>query len=642
MTRVRSTVEALQRLRLPTDLSFRCSGHAVAAAVLPASSDIGKSVEARIWELMLDGEATQRTFGPGCDMMPRFSPVDERLAFASDRLLTGRMSLFLMKADGEPTLLGELPGSVEQALWTSDGSALVVLSADRGLDGPATDGAVELWWGEKPDPIVMRRGSAWRRIFRVSASDGTSAEVGPERTTVWDFDLVDDVRAVALVSDDPSERGWYHARLALVDLLDRSVQYLYESTWQMQCPAADPSGGRVAFVEGWASDRGLVAGSIRVVDLQSGESWLVAADTLVDVTYVQWRDSESLWFAGWTEMGTNYGVVHLNSGVEWQEREDASISVSRFLAKITPAPDGAGMAAVREAGGEPAEVVYRANRGVPWQALSAFNDSATTNIDCHPEARTIEWRSRDGLHIRGLLLLPRDRPPGPSALVVSVHGGPTYSIKHTFDPGEVFPLVAAGYAVLLPNYRGSVGRGQDFTRTNVGDPGGAEFQDILCGVDWCVAQGIADNDRIGITGVSYGGYMTAWAVATSDHFRAAVMISGIANLMSCNYSCNHAFCEFIVGAPHTDPEARRLLVDRSPLTHVAGASAPTLVLHGAEDRCTPVGQGEEFYRALLDQGVETEMVIYPREGHGFQERAHQVDAWERCVEWFDRHLNRQA
>ena len=120
------------------------------------------------------------------------------------------------------------------------------------------------------------------------------------------------------------------------------------------------------------------------------------------------------------------------------------------------------------------------------------------------------------------------------------------------------------------------------------------------------------------------------------------MISGIANLMSCNYSCNHAFCEFIVGAPHTDPEARRLLVDRLPLTHVAGASTPTLILHGAEDRCTPVGQGEEFYRALLDQGVETEMAIYPREGHGFQERAHQIDAWGRCVAWFDRHLNRQA
>jgi dipeptidyl aminopeptidase/acylaminoacyl peptidase len=157
-----------------------------------------------------------------------------------------------------------------------------------------------------------------------------------------------------------------------------------------------------------------------------------------------------------------------------------------------------------------------------------------------------------------------------------------------------------------------------------------------------VADGVADPGRVGITGISYGGYMTAWAAATSDRFQAAVMISGISNLLSCHYACNHAFCEFIVGGPHWEAEPRRLMIERSPMVHVSRTSTPTLILHGREDLCTPLGQAEEFYRALADQGVETELVIYPREGHGFQERAHQLDAWQRIVAWFNRHLQGRA
>ena len=635
---VQQIVEALQRLHHASDLSFRHHGNALVAAVLPATTDIGKSIEGRIWELTLAGQATQLTHGPGCDGMPRCSPVDKRLAFVSDRLMSGRMSLFLLEQDGSSTPLGNLSGSVEQATWTPDASALFVLAADRGLDSSACDGAVRLWWGEKPDPEPVRPNTAWRRLFRVSASDGMTIEVGPDQRTVWDFDLIDERRAVALVSADSSERGWHRANLVLLDLHSRSVQHVYRSRWQMQGPTADPSGRRVAFVEGWASDRGLVAGGIRVVDLASGETSPVAGEVLTDISFVHWRDPMRLLFAGWSEFGTTYGVVHLDTGVEWQEREDAVVSDSRFLAKVSAAPDGSGLAAVREADHQAPEVVFRTSQETLWRPLSTFNDGAMAGLELAPEIREVEWCGHDDLPIRGLLLLPRDRPANPSALVVSVHGGPTLSVKHAFDPGQVLPLAAAGYAVLLPNYRGSIGRGPEFTLANLGDPGGAEFQDILHGVDWCVDQGIADIERVGITGVSYGGYMTAWAVATSDRFRAAVMISGISNLLSCHYTCNHAFCEFIVGGAHTEPEAQRLLVERSPLIHVATASTPTLILHGAEDRCTPLGQAEEFYRALADQGVETEIVTYPREGHGFQERAHQLDAWQRSVAWFDRHL----
>jgi dipeptidyl aminopeptidase/acylaminoacyl peptidase len=337
-------------------------------------------------------------------------------------------------------------------------------------------------------------------------------------------------------------------------------------------------------------------------------------------------------------MGSEYGIVRRDGTIEWREREDAVVGLNSFLAHIAASPDNKSIAAVREAAGRPAEVVYRRDPTSAWVPLSQLNDGIAAEIPGYPDLRAIEWEGAEGLAIRGLLLLPPDRRQGPMPLILDIHGGPTWSFKHGFNPGSALPLVAAGYAVLLPNYRGSVGRGQAFTRLNVGDPGGAEFEDILRGLDWCVREGIADPARIGVTGVSYGGYLTAWAAATSERFRAAVMVSGISDLLSYQYTANNGFSAAIIGAPLHDRAAQRLYIERSPLMHVSEKAPPTLILHGAEDHCTPLGQAEEFHRALLEHGVPTELVVYPREGHGFKERVHHADAWRRKVAWFDRHL----
>jgi dipeptidyl aminopeptidase/acylaminoacyl peptidase len=382
----------------------------------------------------------------------------------------------------------------------------------------------------------------------------------------------------------------------------------------------------------------LVAGEIRLLDLASHGVTSIAADDLSNVSSVDWRDANRLWFAGWSRMGAMYGVVHRNGTVEWTEREDATLGPTSFLAQISPAPDKAGFAAIRETVGVPSEITYRRGRDASWQPLTDFNQAVATELGSYPEVRPITWTGTDGLAIEGLLLLPRERGSTPLPMVVDVHGGPTWSVKHAFDPGFALPLAAAGFAVFLPNYRGNVGWGQAYAKLNVGDPGGAEFEDILRGIDWCVAAGFADPGRLGITGASYGGYLTAWAVATTRRFKAAVMVSGIANQWSCHYSCNHAFGEYIVGGAMAEEAPRRLAIERSPLMRLAGATTPTLILHGREDRCTPLGQAQELYSALVEQGAAAELVVYPREGHGLQERTHRRDAWQRTVGWFNRYL----
>jgi dipeptidyl aminopeptidase/acylaminoacyl peptidase len=630
-------LDLLDRVRSPVDLSLTHRGEAVAVAVFPAHFEAGSSYQSRIWRVPLDGApADQLTFGPRADALPRFSPTDDRLAFASEQPVPGRMSLFVLRPGHDPEQLGDLEGSVQEIRWTPDGSALLVLAVDEGGFGAATDGAIRLRWREAPDPDVFRPDMGWRRLFRVDAATGATTEVGPSGASVWEFDLVDATTAVALVSDDPSESGWYRARLALLDLEARTMRDLWIPERQVQSPAVDPSGHRVALVEGWSSDRGLVAGDIRLFDLETGDR--IGHDVnLSDVSSVGWLDDERLWFAGWRGFGSRFGIVVRDGEVRWSFEDDAVIGPNSFHARVEPTPAG-GFLAIRETLREPPEVVALDTSGAEpsWRTLTTFNDEVRSGLDWYPEVRPLAWEGAGGLEIHGLVMLPGGEPPHPT--IVVIHGGPTWAWKHSFDPGYALPLAAAGYAVFLPNYRGSTGRGQAFTRLNVGDPAGDEFEDILRGVDHVVDAGLADGDRLGVTGASYGGYLTGWAVCTTDRFKAGVMVSGIVDMLSCHLTCNHAFSEFIFEGDHRDPEKLRLFMERSPITHAANAKTPTLILHGSEDQCTPLGQAEELYQALVLNGTPTELVVYPREGHGFREREHAADAVRRTVEWFERYV----
>lgn len=625
-----------------TDLSISEDGTHLAVVAEPAHQERGESATSRVWGLIGDQPPSQLTTGPGSDRLPRWSPLDGRLAFASDRDHRGRMSPFLVAAGGaEAHSVGTIDGFVEDIAWSPGGRSIIVLAADQGLDAAAVDSAVKLEEAE-PDPKVRRPSVARRRLFRIDVSTGATEEIGPPELSVWEFDLLDDSIAAAVVSEDAREQGWYRAHIALVDLAEQTHREVYRPKWQIQSPAIAPSGDWIALTEGWSSDRGLVAGELKAVETESGRVVDLSPHT-GDVTWATWRDDESLWFAGWHEMGSRFGVVDLDGGVAWGIDEAATVGTSSFLGNIAPAQgEATRIAAIREAAGEPPELVTSEFGRDSWTPVSAFNGDVLAEPGSYPIVEEVEWSAADGEVVRGLLVRPPDAGR-PLPLVVNVHGGPTYAWKHSFDPGFSLPLAGAGFAVLLPNYRGSTGRGQAFTQLNIGDPGGREFEDIKSGVAYCVDEGIADADRVGIMGASYGGYMTAWAVATSRLFAAGVMISGISNLLSCYHTCNNApFYELILEGKPYDRADLTMYLDRSPIVHVAGATTPTLMLHGADDLCTPLGQAQEFYQALVDQQVPAELVVYPHEGHGFREREHQIDSWQRTRDWFDRYLGRGA
>jgi dipeptidyl aminopeptidase/acylaminoacyl peptidase len=227
-------------------------------------------------------------------------------------------------------------------------------------------------------------------------------------------------------------------------------------------------------------------------------------------------------------------------------------------------------------------------------------------------------------------------------LVVMPHGGPEGISMDGWNTRSGYPaqlFASAGFAVFEPNYRGSAGRGVAFGKADQGDLGGKEFDDVLAGIDALVAQGLVDAERVGMGGWSYGGYFSGLAATVhSKRFKAAMVGAAITNWMSFTGTSEIEHENSLVHWklwPYDQPE---LVWSRSPMAHAAKSKTPTLIVHGQDDTRVPPEQAKELYRALRHAKVATEVVFYPREGHGLGERAHQIDFMRRFVAWFDTHL----
>jgi dipeptidyl aminopeptidase/acylaminoacyl peptidase len=252
-----------------------------------------------------------------------------------------------------------------------------------------------------------------------------------------------------------------------------------------------------------------------------------------------------------------------------------------------------------------------------------------------PERAWVRWTAHDGLEIEGLLATPDG--PGPHALIVMVHGGPVWSYQDTWPGGTVPLLVSRGYAVFQPNPRGSTGRGQKFAGMVVGDMGGDDALDILAGIDALIERRVADPERIGITGGSYGGFMSCWLPTRDQRFKASVAISPVTDWYSQHFNSNIGRWDADFLRAHPEQPGGEYHA-RSPVLFADRVTTPTLLTAGRNDRCTPPGQAIEFYRALRWRGVETEVVIYPEEGHGVRNFPAILDLQTRTVAWFERFM----
>jgi dipeptidyl aminopeptidase/acylaminoacyl peptidase len=276
-------------------------------------------------------------------------------------------------------------------------------------------------------------------------------------------------------------------------------------------------------------------------------------------------------------------------------------------------------------------------RSGSYTTVKSLDVGFATHASSLERAERVAWRAPDGLEIQGWLLLPHGRPPLP--LIMNVHGGPVYH-AHPFwlgRGGANLLLLKRGFAIFLPNPRGSSGRGREFAHRVVGDMGGADTADCLSGLDHLVQEGIADERRLGVTGASYGGFMSSWLITQDTRFAAAVAIAPVTNQTTWHLLANIPhFVRLFLNDTYSHAGGRYF--QRSPVMHARKVRTPTLHLCGGLDTTTRPEEAVQFHNALREHGVHSVLVMYPQEGHGIRKWPAVIDFAARIVGWFEHHL----
>lgn len=620
----------------PQDPQLSPAGDRVAFTLVAASRP-DEHDRSSLWMLDLpSGVSRQFTAGPRSDSAPRWSPDGATIAFLSDRAEAGKKQVCLISAGGgEASPVTSWKGGVSTLQWSPDGTRIAFLGKDARTDEE------EQREKERRDHIVRDRDFKYDRLYIVSPGGGEPRLVSREgETHIIAFDWLPDASglvAIHVPSPLADDEGTGPSDIVRYDLADgsapRPVMRLETGVEQV---CVSPDCRWVAFRS--KAGRVTVADQLWVVPPAGGERRLLTPGYEGTIDRLLWSpNGREVRFVAHEDLWGALRAIDVETGEMWPLGSEAEERKGSYDAYLSQNAAGSAFAVVRHFSDRPPNVWVGQvggrleERTRCNERLAAYRFSA---------AEPIAWES-DGVEIHGLLHRPMDIQEGARCpLVVHVHGGPAWLWSDRFMAGwhDWAQLLAQrGYAVLLPNPRGSTGRGASYTDALVNDVGGNEFRDIMRGVDHVVGLGFVDADRLGIGGWSWGGYLTAWAVTQTDRFRCAVMGAGVSNLASDQGQndvprMNDDY--FDVSAYEDSAPYARV----SPVTYVRQAKTPTLILHGEKDERVAAPQAWEMYRGLTWAGVETELVTYPREGHPIKERAHQIDLLERVIAWYDRFL----
>ncbi|MBW4050514.1 MAG: S9 family peptidase [Proteobacteria bacterium] len=591
---------------------------------------------------LTSGDTRVLTFGPNTDRAPKLSPDGRRIAFLSDRRKAGDFQLYLLDADtGECRATPPVEGWVEYLQWSASGRRILLGVAGHGADLAGAQGAATTKTAAKDLPAWLptvdtgEEAYRWRRAWVYEVEENRVSQVSPADSNVWEAAWCGNDAITAIVSPGPSEGLWYSARLTVIETEGGASRVVYTPQDQLGWPSASPSGRHIAVVEALCSDRWIVAGDLRVIDTQSGEVRNLATRG-VDVTHTEWRSDRHLLLAGHRGFETVISLYDAQSGQLEELWASEEITTGGYYTAVAGFGEAGDCALVAEGFTRPPEIaIIRRGR---YQTIKSFDPGAHEALSVLGGVETVKWQAPDGLEIHGLLLKPVGR--GPHPVILNVHGGPVWHYRPYWLGRRsiaTLMLLKRGYAMFLPNPRGSTGRGQAFVRPVLGDMGGADTHDYLSGLDHLVKRGLADPARLGVTGVSYGGYMTAWLITQDRRFGAAVAVSPVTNQVTEHLISNIPhFVSLFLKDTYTNPGGKYF--DRSPINFAHQAKTPTLSTCGVLDRCTPSEEAVQFHNALLENGVKSALVTYPQEGHGVRKWPATVDYAARTVGWFEEHI----
>jgi dipeptidyl aminopeptidase/acylaminoacyl peptidase len=590
---------------------------------------------------------TAGTGAPCTEENLAWSPDSKALAFTSDcdAGATGQADVYLAAPNAASTAarrLTHLHGGISSLAFSPDGLHIACLY----IEG-ATRPAGALAPMKPPAGVIGVEGLEIQRIASVETASGEFREVTPAALHVYEYDWAPDSRQLAYTAaPPPGENNWWVAQLYTQPLTDggpRSVLAPEQTPGplhglQIAVPRWSPGGDQIALIGGLMSDQGATGGDIYLIPSGGGEAKNITPNADKTAVWIHWLGaSHPQLLVSWVKSGqVEIGKVDPTDGKVTASYGSipASVGDGRLEQSLSVAADG--RVAYRMSSFAKAPEVYVGRLGAPAQPMTRYND------DLKPlwgKSESISWTS-DRFPVQGWLLYPAHYDPGRKyPLIVSVHGGPSSEVQPRWPDLGYNPIAfsALDYFVLMPNPRGSYGEGEAFTQANRKDFGYGDLRDILAGVDAVSARLPIDQQRIGITGWSYGGFMTMFAVTQTQRFHAAVAGAGISNWQSYygENSIDQWMTPFFGASVYDDPG---VYAKSSAIDFIHNVKTPTLVVVGDRDGECPAPQSFEFWHALRSVHVPTQLVVYPDEGHSFNSPQHRRDVLARALSWFEQYM----
>lgn len=591
---------------------------------------------------------------------PRFSPDGRFIAFISGRGDEHENDqLWVMdRAGGEARKVTSVKGSVSAFDWSPDGTRLAVIVSDPDPDDLAEEAAKEKakaegktvdeidaktrppivldrYWFKQDNDGYLRTGRD--RLFLLTLADGKL-----ERLTTGDYDealpaFSPDGRQVAFASkrgkEPDRDEDWNVYVVPARAGAEVRVLTTFEGSdahpdWE-SAPAWSPDGRQIAYLQGGPPKMiGYGVRRLAVVPVQAGAARVVTADL-----------DRNLSKPSWSKDGKSIEAIVEDDGAQGLVSIDAATGkVSTLLGGrrlVDDASSEAGHTAVVASDLRTPSEVY-ALEGGKLRALTHANDAWLKSVRIG-ETRETKFRSKDGTEVHGFMVTPPDYQPGkPYPAILRIHGGPASQFETTFMP-EWQILAAQGYVVIAANPRGSTGRGQDYSAAIYADWGNVDAQDVLAAVDSAVKDGIADPNRLGVGGWSYGGMLTNYVIAQDTRFKAATSGASISNILA-GYGTDQYIRDYEteLGAPWKNTDA--WLKISFPFLHADRITTPTLFLVGDKDVNVPTLASEQMYQALRSLGLDTRLVVYPGQYHRLKVPSYLKDRQQRYVDWYAKHL----
>lgn len=587
-------------------------------------------------------DVRQMTSGEQSCTKPQWSPDGCSIAFTSKK--SGKNAFYVFDLNrGETRLLAEVETSIDSFKWSPDGRWIACVMPD-----PPTESEVRAI-AQKTDAHVAEENMKMNRLWLVSVAENEKESLcvlTPKDLHVntcfggSSFDWSPDGRTIAFShTPTPWVDDWVLGDISVVDVEKQEIRPLVHTKAAERSPLYSPDGKWIAFQASDNPPTWFSTFDLYVVSSEGGEPYMVTESSERWSEIVGWSvDSQKIYFTDTRGLEVGFFGVTLEGD---QKRVSNMNDVT--LVSISMDKSGSTMGFVLESSDAPREVYV--------SDMAPFRPKQITQFNAHMKTRSlgktqaIRYGSSGGAEIDGLLTYPVDYQADTRyPLLVMIHGGPMGMFTHTFpatlnssDPYPIAAFSARGYAVLRCNVRGSSGYGKEFLRSNYRDWGGVDYEDIMHGVDHVIQLGVADPERLGVMGWSYGGYLAAWTITQTQRFKAASVGAGLVNLISAVGTSSIPTCTTdYFGAEFW--EDMDIYMARSPIFHMADVSTPTLIQSFEKDDIVSVTQGREFYHALKKRNIPTALVTYPRTAHGLQEPKLLLEFANRNLEWFDKYL----